>query len=1122
MEKDISEQEFAQKALEELEKAGKFEEDQSFRKAIEHYEKSLEYLERSGYMEHRIGDIRQRVNQLKEKLNEIKIDKTTQDRTLREDLQTKAFETLDKARIFERGGAYERAIEAYEKVIPILEKAGWSIDQINKIKEKRDNLTKNVKEESSVKEQREMQYSLQIPSKYRKKEEKKIEKEPSSLEKDEIGMELGSIPPKIKQKEEKLSQLREEKRREAKKQDKAFILLDKANNFEKKGNYKEALKTYQEAIEIFKEINWDNYISPIIEKIDFLKRKQETEQETIQKQKEREKSIFDIKESIREKDLPEEAIKEPSISEVDKSKAQEAEKKKDIEEKLYALLEKANFLYDKGEFDESINLYQESKGLIKQLGKDWVHYLSRVDTSIWDIERKKQESLVKEKERKRKEQEKLERERQLKEQISSYISKEKEKTKQQEMEKLRKEKDLEYREQRKEEAFHHLDTAKKYIKEGYFDKAIQSYQEAGNIFAEIQWIDELPIIRESIKELEQKKKEKLEIEKELMRSEIESEKKDSDFHKKFITQLDNEIDKLKEAGISQKYIESQLKDGEEEISYKEITAEREALIRKKFEEKRQEAFKLLDQAENLMKNENYDNAIEIYEKAKERLGEINFPIDSIEETIELVELKKEEKEIREQQKLEFQSKKLEEQREFQEIMAKNFERERSRLKERQLKIEEYEKSKELIDQTQNRAFKILEEAEDHVKSENYSQAIEKYREAQFLLNQIHYPTQSIAEIIARTISLKNEKEKEEEKMLEAELSELKKEKKYDQLETERKREERRKKIARHYALQERERLIEEQQNIREAAYELLDEGSQYLKQPVPDYTQAISLYIQAKDLLQKKIGWVPEIKNLQNLINNLRQEKLEYLRKKKAIIEEEKRREKEYQEFQEELKLRRQRVEEERRKKEQKLRELETKRQLMEKRREEAFNLIGEGKNLRSIHKFQEAYEKFRSAKTILEDIGWKDQTKFITQEIQATKDLEVQIQREQIETKKYQEELARRQAKEQELLEKREEELKKTVEDVDTLTDEVSTLIEQKRKEFESNERLKQEKIKKEAKEFAKSLREMMKIKQELNQEIKKSQDKEKRKFEEQKKETKRKDVDDILKMLKDVSKKE
>ena len=68
------------------------------------------------------------------------------------------------------------------------------------------------------------------------------------------------------------------------------------------------------------------------------------------------------------------------------------------------------------------------------------------------------------------------------------------------------EKEIAYREKRKDVAFNLLEKAQDFVSKGNFDDAIQMYYSVANIFAQIQWTEEIPIIQETIHSIENKKR----------------------------------------------------------------------------------------------------------------------------------------------------------------------------------------------------------------------------------------------------------------------------------------------------------------------------------------------------------------------------------------------------------------------------------------------------------------------------------------------------------------------------------------------------------------------------------------------------------------------------------------
>ena len=93
-------------------------------------------------------------------------------------------------------------------------------------------------------------------------------------------------------------------------------------------------------------------------------------------------------------------------------------------------------------------------------------------------------------------QEKIEKE--FQEQIAKELSIQRENLKQKDIILRDKEKELEYREKQKEVVFNLLDNAQSLISQGKYDEALNVYREVTNTFAQLQWVDEIPIIGRGI------------------------------------------------------------------------------------------------------------------------------------------------------------------------------------------------------------------------------------------------------------------------------------------------------------------------------------------------------------------------------------------------------------------------------------------------------------------------------------------------------------------------------------------------------------------------------------------------------------------------------------------------
>ncbi|MFW9818999.1 MAG: hypothetical protein ACFFE5_05265, partial [Candidatus Thorarchaeota archaeon] len=670
------------------------------------------------------------------------------------------------------------------------------------------------------------------------------------------------------------------------------------------------------------------------------------------------------------------------------------------------------------------------------------------------------------------------------------------KTKKIEVEKQEKLKQL--METRKSEAFEILDTAENLFNQKEYDKAIDKYRKAELILNEIGFPTNS--IREMIHKVQERVKEDL----------IEKQKN-----------LEWQLQHAQEQFKFQQQIAKNIRINDIKLRAKQKEIEKQKQTHAYMEKRKEESFNLLEEAEIYMKQLQYDKALEYYRAAELILNEIAFPTDSIRELILKVQEKKREQQLEKQKALQLSLQKEREELIYQQKIVENLRLEQERLSQKEMKILEKEELKSRLEERREQAFEILDEGEKFLQNQNYDNAIVCYRRAGQILNELQFPTESVNDMIFKINKLKNRKFELENLEVQKELEKHEEERALTMLIEERRRQEREKKEAQQLALQEREKVIQKQKNVRESAYSLLDEAGKYLKQQIPNYDEAISLYIQARRLLADNIGWEPEIENLTRLIKDLQQEQINFIEKRRLEEQARLQRENDYAMFQEEV--RRRRLEQERLKREQErqYRDLVIKRQQVEKIRDDGLKLIDEGKKWAAYHDFEKAYENFKSAITKFRTIGWDKEIKYIETEINNTKKLEERIIKEEARIQNIQEQLERQRALEQERRKKREEDLKATVGEVGELADSVIGLIEERKQKQKLAETEQKQKVQTKAREFRKEMTNLINVKQELIDEIAKKED-EKKKFQEKLEEAKeREKIDSLKKMIKEAAEK-
>ncbi|MHA1273254.1 MAG: hypothetical protein ACTSU4_03255 [Promethearchaeota archaeon] len=184
-----------------------------------------------------------------------------------EEIQNRAFSHLDEAKKQEANEEYLKALLNYQKALELLNSIGWH-HQTRNIKAIIINLKKQIQDQKKSAKLEQVEEKSTIEE---RGEPKIIQPEPMEELREYKVLEL-------KKKREEVEQI----------QNKAFKLIDKANELEKAEELDEALTNLNEAIKLLKSIGWDDYLTPIITKINQIKDKkltQERKRELEQKMK---------------------------------------------------------------------------------------------------------------------------------------------------------------------------------------------------------------------------------------------------------------------------------------------------------------------------------------------------------------------------------------------------------------------------------------------------------------------------------------------------------------------------------------------------------------------------------------------------------------------------------------------------------------------------------------------------------------------------------------------------------------------------------------------------------------------------------------------------------------------
>ena len=1018
------------------------------------------------------------------KAKEIRLREREKELEHREKRKAEAFNLLEEAQKHLTHGNFEKTIELYHSATAIFAEIQW-YDEVELIGKAIIEI-ENKKREVDLKKQKDLQILLE-----KEREDREFQ--------ERIAYEMKTQKERLTQRKIALQEIEKEVEIREHKKEEAFSLIEKAQHFLSLGKFEESIDLYREVASIFAQIQWNEelpLIQQAIREVEAKKQEKELWKQKSMKsaiKKEASNRIF-IEKIIQQREI--EKLKIQNEKELIEKRKKLSAENISKQENAFRIIEEADVLLKQEEFDKPLEEYQKAIQILIEIGWEG-NYLKLLKENVQEIIEKKQEKenrikLEKEYARKQIEEEIL-----FEKKVSQQIQKQQERLRAKKIEIQRRDEYAKQMELLKSNAFDLMDKAEILLHQGLYEQSIDLYFQAELILSEIQFPTD------AIKEMIQK---------------IQEKKREEDLSKHYEMEL--MLKKLEEDKRFQKTIVENMQIEKEKMKLKQIHLKQQEELKEHLEKRKEDAFDLLGDAEIFMKQANYDKALQYYRSAELVLNEIQFPTNSLKELILKVTEKKREQELQKQKELEFKVKMEREEFEFQKKVTENLMKEKNRLKFEQIKVKKLEQVKAEAELKKEEAYKILDEAENYMKISNYDQAINLYRKATLMLNELQFPTNAINEMIIKVSNLKKQQEVEKELRLQQEFDKLEQEKKLQTIYEERKKQEMERRVAVQLALHEKERLVQEQLTHREAAYSLLEEATQYLKGGYLDYDKAISLYIQARDLLAEKIGWEPEINNLNSLIKDLNEEKARFFAKKKLEENLRLQRQRDYELFQMEVQKRREEYKNQKISQQKKLKDLFKLKQNTERIREEGLNLIDKGKEMAIYHDFEKAYRSFNKAIAKFKEIGWEEQTKYIQKEIENTKTLQEKVEKEDLRVQKIYEELQSKKLQQQRLSKERDKQLKHTLAEVGDLADEVSKLIENRKQSIKLKEKQQKEQIEQEAKQFSNQMAKMLKFKQELMDEIEKSKRLTEKQKEDLKRDQDKQRAEEIKKMLKEVAK--
>lgn len=520
-------------------------------------------------------------------------------------------------------------------------------------------------------------------------------------------------------------------------------------------------------------------------------------------------------------------------------------------------------------------------------------------------------------------------------------------------------------EKKQQEAFELLDKAKELEKRKQWDNAIEVCSQAAAILKDIGWTRETESIHDTIRRLKKEKQKAIE-------------------------------DKKQQESKVAKATETESREPASELGTESIFKMKEFEKKKlEKEQKQQDAFKILDEGEKLASTHQYDDAIEKYNDAIDALNSLGWTeyIPRVKETIRSLQDEKKKHDA----KITRTFKSTEEKK----TAVSSVGTEKSPQDVYLLKtkrIAEFEQKQEEEEKLENRAFSLLEEGEKAIQKAQYDTAIQRYRQAINLLQDLGWTEQivKLKEVVKSIISEKDRAERaaqqQEVKRLEREQQSQKRASKITQVVQEKRRSRAdREKLDKLKEYQEQRRKNSQLEN---EALALIEEGIALSKGLDPDYDSALELLNKAKTMLQEA-GWTQQINTINSMIESLNNEKA---RKQQERLLKEKQRKKaieEHRKFKDVLAIQKKEMDQKKKEQYERLQKYQENKKKTDEIQLKAFNLMDQAKEQAQAHNYDGAINSYKSAIAEFTKIGWSDQISVVNEEIIRTNKLKEDFETE-------------------------------------------------------------------------------------------------------------------------------
>jgi hypothetical protein len=648
--------------------------------------------------EKKMAAARQRLMGKQELERQQKMDALKKKKEQEEKLSTEAYDYLEKGSNSTKAQNYQEAIESFSKAKDLFNSINW-VAEVARVQELIDDTNRDFE-------------------KYTKKvdEEKKKEailKEALIKHEETIKNEAKQASRTIEIEANKAKALEMKSISANELSQKAFTLMDSGNQFASQNKFGQAISAFHEAKQIFTEIGWTAEADKVLAQISIFRDKQKKceleekrKEEFVQKEKEEQDALqkqIDLSQRLKERKEKESEEKLRKESE-DKAYAQSIADQvfksiDDIEleiKKYQDEVKKGRILALDCPYQKAIDAYRKGQKELRDIG--WMEQSERLGDGIrtyLELQARDQKLRETEKTRidsKKQEEFELQKQIELSQRMKAKQDKERKEAIQQELGKAERDRNTH------NECLSLLDNAQVLVNKQEFNQALEIYRNVLVKYQSIDYSDGVRLTRDTIirveqeaatfyakkelmqKVLEEREREKQELEQKILQSKEESERKRLEIQKKM---LDEQSAKGREAQIQDEIIDN------------------------------------LEKAGSFLLKNQFDDAIVCYNSSLELLKEIVWPMKR-EQIMEAIEDAKKKKHIFiEKQRLaqEQKEKELVEKRALEEkILVMEAERKARQEEAKKLALKQrskVEQEKILADE----AWKLLDVAENQIKNQ---------------------------------------------------------------------------------------------------------------------------------------------------------------------------------------------------------------------------------------------------------------------------------------------------------------------------------------------------------------------------------------------------------------------